>query len=405
MRAFCGYITMYFHNDLPSSATIDFYKDPHHIASFVAYLRGRGVQKGAIIKHISLAMKVNFYLNYLSSSNNLHNFAHYSQMDEWFTTIMDRQFNQVMPPPKPFSTKHNIDGDLVLRWAIELGSNAIHLVDKDMLTNDGLLTHTTCMWVQRALIASLVVGAHIPPCRLNLLKTWNHPHLVDMLKCTDEGCRMGKECLGNYLSIVPFSGGEEEWEDEEEEEWPFFDYGAVSIKSVVVHGKTDRRGTGCALEYTLPRGDITKLLLAHITQGHAILTLEKDPPPIRFFVSNAGNAFNDSTFDHYWENLLQKCPISIQMGVPHFPQGSARRMFVEEYTSARGVEPDMWDGAALIMGNSTKTWEKIYNPSRKHRLAQGSVDAHKDYIKKRYNNNNTTIPFVVSTTDGDDDRR
>ena len=223
-------------------------------------------------------MKVNFYLNYLSSSNNLHNFAHYSQMDEWLTT-MDRQFNQVMPPPKPFSTKHNIDGDLVLRWAIELGSNAIHLVDKDMLTNDGLLTHTTCMWVQRALIASLVVGAHIPPCRLNLLKTWNHPHLVDMLKCTDEGCRMGKECLGNYLSIVPFSGGEEEGEgEEEEEEWPFFDYGAVSIKSVVVHGKTDRRGTGCALEYTLPRGDITKLLLAHITQGHAILTLEKDPP-------------------------------------------------------------------------------------------------------------------------------
>ena len=61
--------------------------------------------------------------------------------------------------------------------------------------------------------------------------------------------------------------------------------------------------------------------------------------------------------------------------------------------------------AALIMGNSTKTWEKIYNPSRKHRLAQGSVDAHKDYIKKRYNNNNNTIPLVVSTTDGDDDRR
>ena len=392
MRAFCGYITKYFHGDMPSSATIYFYKDPQYLASFVAYLKARGAQRGHLIKHISLAKKVNFYLKATcpttSTSTSTH--VHFNKLDEWLAT-MELQVSQAVPSSS--TTRPRVDGDKVLRWASQLGSKAVAMVEVDMQMGEGLSWQTSSL-VHGAIVASLVVGAHVPPLRLNLIKTLNHPKYLQELKCTDKDCKRGDSCLGNHLKEVVVTLGVEGDGDgdgvhevvQEEEDWPYFGYNTTNLVLVVAHGKNDRRGVGVDLEFTLPRGDLTKLMLAHIHMGHEVLTLSQHLPQTRLFVKpKGGNAFtNDSTFTQMWESLLVKCPIANGLGITYFPPMEARRMFVEEYTSMHGVGPSLWDGAAYVMGNSTRQWEATYNPSRKQRRAQEAVDAHSSFVNKRH---------------------
>ena len=399
MRAYCGYVTKYFFQDVPSSATLSFYKDPQHLASFVAYLKARGSQRGHLMKHISLAKKVNFYLKATSippttSSSSNDNNHHFNKLDEWLCTV-EAQVSQAMPS----TTRPRVDGDRVLRWASKLSSQAMAMVEEEMQIDGGggwggELSWRTSSFVQGALVASLVVGAHVPPLRLNFIKTLNHPKYLPHLKCTDPDCKRGPSCLGNHLKEVPRGGGgggggEEEvvhHEGEEDDDgWPFFGYATTNLVMVVVHGKNDRRGVGVDLEFTLPRGDFTKLLLTHMHKGHGTLTLTQHPPQTRLFVTKGGKAFlNDSTFTQYWQTLVTKCPIANDLGIKYFAPNEARRMFVEEYTSLHGVPPSLWEGASHVMGNSTRQWESTYNPSRKNRRAQEAVDAHTNYMNKRH---------------------
>ena len=61
------------------------------------------------------------------------------------------------------------------------------------------------------------------------------------------------------------------------------------------------------MEYTFPGGPLTKLMLAHIKQGHQILTQTKGDKMVRLFVSTKGNAFRGpSNFTQYWEHLMGK---------------------------------------------------------------------------------------------------
>jgi hypothetical protein len=70
----------------------------------------------------------------------------------------------------------------------------------------------------------------------------------------------------------------------------------------------------------------------------------------------------------------------------YFPPSLARTVFVEDYTSEYGVEPDMWDGAAVIMGNCTAQWKASYNPSRKRRDASQALKRHEAYVAGRTGN-------------------
>ena len=56
-----------------------------------------------------------------------------------------------------------------------------------------------------------------------------------------------------------------------------------------------------------------------------------------------------------------------------FPPSLARKSFVEWYTLEYGEEPEMWDGAADIMGNSVRKWREVYNVSHKKRRMQKTV--------------------------------
>jgi hypothetical protein len=106
-----------------------------------------------------------------------------------------------------------------------------------------------------------------------------------------------------------------------------FDYAKVTIRSVVVHGKNDRRGDAhSTIEYDLPRGPLMKLMLAHITLGHALLTLEKGDKMVRLLVTAQGREFSDSTFCHYWATLMASTATG---GIAYFRPSLARTMFVE----------------------------------------------------------------------------
>lgn len=165
----------------------------------------------------------------------------------------------------------------------------------------------------------------------------------------------------------------------QDEVW-FFDYDKRDVRNVVVHGKNDRRQGSSVVEMVFPRGPMLKLFLAHVFEGHRLLTLEQERPIQRLFVNKKGSIFNDTTFVHFWASLMAQTDTG---GMSYFAPSYARTAFIEDYTSEFGVDPEMWDGAAIAMGNSLPQWGASYNPSRRSRMAQRAVGGHGEYTARR----------------------
>jgi hypothetical protein len=88
--------------------------------------------------------------------------------------------------------------------------------------------------------------------------------------------------------------------------------------------------------------------------------------------------FDDSRFTQYWETTMKSTT-----HIAYCPPSLFRTSFIEDYTSENGVEPDMWDGAACVMGNSVRQWRESYNPSRRSRQARATIAAHSRYVSRR----------------------
>lgn len=69
------------------------------------------------------------------------------------------------------------------------------------------------------------------------------------------------------------------------------------------------------------------------------------------------------------------------LGLPIFPPNAARTIFVEAYTSANGAEPDYWDGAAAVMGNTVRQWSASYRPNRLVNAAEQAIEAHTSFVQ------------------------
>ena len=198
---YLGYVRTYF--AVPTlQLGLCAYADPTQIAQFVAYLRARGVSKFQLLKHVSLARKVNDFLK--SGPMATHEqVTHAAKMDTWLGTL-EAQLNSAIPAPRrdamPEATK-------VWLWVRRLVDDALRSVDADILTY-GNITYRTAVDVQRALIACFVTGMYIPPCRLSLLKTWVHPRYNGRIPCTDPDC-MFDECGGNQLQVLQEEDPEE----------------------------------------------------------------------------------------------------------------------------------------------------------------------------------------------------
>ena len=183
---------------------------------------------------------------------------------------------------------------------------------------------------------------------------------------------------------------------EVQDTWNHFEYNTTDVTFHVEHGKTDKSGNFVPVDIPLPRGNLTKLLLAHIQQGQAV-RLDYTPSPdgqaTTLFVSGGGNAFSSATFDQYWAGLLKRTSTDIK----HFPPSLARTSYVEEYISGMGDKPRTWDGAAVIMGNSVKTWGQNYAPMWRYKKAQEVIALHADYTRRRMEAANGRVDGLPAT--------
>lgn len=137
------------------------------------------------------------------------------------------------------------------------------------------------------------------------------------------------------------------------------------------HHKNTSRGFP-PIEFTLPQGMLTRLLVIHIKEGHKLLTKGKAQPML-FVTPCSGQEFSKSTFCQYWKALQER---TAKGKFKPFTITSMRTSFVEAFTGAYGTSMDLWEGAATVMGNSTKQWHARYAPTLRQRRGQAAVDAH-----------------------------
>lgn len=141
--------------------------------------------------------------------------------------------------------------------------------------------------VQRSIIISLVCGIYFPPLRLSWIKSLSHPRYR---QCFDPNCLEGQSCLGNHIKVDRVVGAT----FEASSQWHFGYTDALRLRLNIIHNKNDRRSSRANYQigFTLPDCHLTKLLLAHIKEGHKLITLSQPDPIIRLFTSEEGNGFS-----------------------------------------------------------------------------------------------------------------
>ena len=371
LLAYLGFLVNIKGDITVDEASLSAYSSPNQFAGFIAFLQARDVGRGHVLKHVSLARKVNNYL-ISGSATTIDAIAHGANMDTWLSRL-EQQLSASMPKePKVFvpSLKN------LYLWVDDLAEGAELMTSED-LARFGTLTYDSAWQNQAALIAALTVGRYQPPIRLSIERTLVHPshlvvHGVDSSDedddrpppsarrgkkspfCLDADCRDSR-CLGNHLEILgEKSGGEDR----------------RSIRFIAPHHKTDRRGFA-AIQIDLPEGIFTKLLLIHIDHGHKVLTQGTGEYMPYLFATRSGRPFSTANFTQYWKAIMKTA-----VGVPYFAPSLARTCFVDKYTDEFGEEPALWEGAATIMGNTVKMWNEQYNPLKRGREAQAAVDRH-----------------------------
>lgn len=207
IRAYAGYLTLYGGVQL-EEVGINHYQDPHLFAGFVAFLRARNVTRNPMVSHVSLARKVNAFINTGVASASSAATAAAARMEAWLKTLECQL--QTAIPMKP-KTELPL-AEVVLPWAVGLGTEALRAVDREVQDcessselRDHLMTKRTALKVQKAIVASFVTGCHTPPIRLNLITTLLHPSMAEAgMKCTDKDCRNKASCLGNRFVLRPY---------------------------------------------------------------------------------------------------------------------------------------------------------------------------------------------------------
>ena len=386
IRGYLGYVELYH----KAGTFMEAYSDADTFIRFVAYLRARGVRKGFINAHIKVAKKVNRYLDATMSRTD-EDMKEYSAFHEWLVTL-DNQINSNMPDSAP--RKPIPDCTVLHAWVDRLAEGARQSILADRPRRISLSTANN---IQAAVIAMFVTGRHTAaPCRLSSIKSVIHPSFVGKLgACHDPDCQSPSTCPGNRFEVrteirtqqVAEEGCLETDNVEMDNDHPL-ESPRVSlerqvaerrVKFIIPHHKNERHNSaaGEGIAYDLPAqpNPLTKLLLIHMDEGRSVI-LEQSTATMStpyLFLTFQGRPLGHakSTFTTYWRQVMDK---TAPADIARFPPSLARKSFVEWYTLEYGDEPEMWDGAADIMGNSTRKWREVYNVSAKKRRMQTTVD-------------------------------
>lgn len=398
IKSFLGYIVHIRGDTTPETVTLRAYCNPGAFIGFISFLKARSVGRGHILKHLSVARKVNAFLmtgwfmvtviamsvivlipcrsllfllyvlntaacragNAVSNEDTTTG----ENMETWLERL-ERQLSSSLPRPAK--------GDLpslrgLYKWVDELALGADEIYDQN-LAELGCMTWNAAFQNQSALIVGLTVGRWVPPIRISILRSLLHPDSVGVglgqgrnwRRCHDKDCRDPQRCVGNHFEVTEQIIGATEKQ---------------RITFVAPHHKNERRGFE-GISFKLPEGPLTQMMLRHFSDGHRLLTQAAGTDVPNLFVSRPGGPFSAVTFCHFWKTLLRTAP-----DIDYFCPSLARTSFVDEYTNTSGLPVDMWDGAATVMGNTVKMWQKAYNPLKRGRDAQAAVDMHGDFTAR-----------------------
>jgi hypothetical protein len=285
-----------------------------------------------------------------------------ANMDKWLERL-ERQLSATLVR-EPKSNLPSLRA--CYKWVDELILGADTLYEQD-LVRIGTMSWAGAFQNQSALVAAFTVGRFVPPVRIAILRSLLHPDAVGVgsgqgrnwRRCNDKDCRDPTRCSGNHFELAALPSGER------------------GINFVAPHHKNDRRGFE-QIKFRIPcAGPLNRLLLRHFDSGHALLTQATGQDVPNLFVTRRGGAFTAVTFTHQWKTLMRS-----SSEIEYFCPSLARTAFVSEYTNTSGLPADMWDGAATVMGNTVKMWNKEYNPQKRLREAQAAVDVHETFATR-----------------------
>lgn len=354
-----------------SDLSIRLYTEPKHFVTFLAYLQARELSGPTLLKHLAVAKKVVFYLR--SSMMQTSKAAlSLTRIRTWMGAL-EAQIQRTMPGARP---KVLPEFSKVLAWVDWLSTEAQTQVDADM-SSLKYISLKGAELLQQAILAHLVTGASFPTVRLDLIRNLRHP---DRSACDDVNCtERGSGCKGNHLEIE--ADGAEDAGAGAGEAWYEEEFGSGTISLHIVHGKNDRRKSRAAykVSFNIPEGQLTQMLRAHIRQGIHVLT--RGIPPTKLFVRPTGRPFDKSSLSTYWTAAIMGTAGRFQLG--KMPPSHFRTLFVENFTCTEGGVPEeLWEGAAIVMGNSTATWRTNYWPSMRKRKAQLVVREYHSFTDK-----------------------
>jgi len=258
-----------------------------------------------------VASKVIAYLKTTNSS--VVFYSHACRLETWFLTL-GRQLSNLMPTPK----KEAPPLELIFSWVDGIAEGA------RLVLGGRSLTGGQAFQVQAAIVAKLVSGREMPPCRLSIIKTIMHPSLVEDLGCQDPDCNT-RGCRGNRAELVGGGGGGGASSSSNSNS-------NLGVRIIAPHHKTEDKGRQQGpLDVILPPGQLTEFAVYWIQKGWKVATDTTGSSTSTLFMSSRGFAFNDSTFTHYWKQLMKSAPATL----PYFPPNLARTSFVESFTQGQ----------------------------------------------------------------------
>ena len=143
---------------------------------------------------------------------------------------------------------------------------------------------------------------------------------------------------------------------------------AEAYMVVLPHHKTSKsRGTISAV---LPQ-DVNPIVSMYMSKAYPVLKANAHAKTVShpyMFMNTKGGEFSESALYNYWKRLMDKWGGPVRG--PHF----MRHLFVEERLSESRVEGPSDHDAAMLMGNSTRTWGSYYHKRLADVYAQKAVD-------------------------------
>lgn len=159
LTGYLGFLVNFF-SIATSELSLSRYKDTDNFLAFIAYLKKRGVGRDHLAKHVTICKRVCKYLDKDVRRNDSAQREQSKARDEWLGTLQC-QLKDSMPK----ATRTEMPSALeVYRHVDVLTKRATQAVAHDTRAG-GVISSKTAFSVQVALLAMLVTGSELPPCR------------------------------------------------------------------------------------------------------------------------------------------------------------------------------------------------------------------------------------------------